>query len=293
MRHYSLNYIYNLSLRYIYRSLNLRPASYPYISGDTFRQIASYKLESSKKKSPYKIKKYDILFVESEKLKYFFTEIAPSIKNRFILISHNGDTNITDDYKTYLKSEKIIHWFAQNCLITDPKITPIPIGLENKWFHLHGKPKYFDSLKLKPTNKKTQIFYKFSVATNVKERTSALDTLNKHPLAVSYNEWREPLAYLKTLQKYKFVLSPPGNGVDCIRTWEAMYLDTVPILKRDSMSQYFYDCGLPIMLVDEWSDLLHLTEKELDDKYDILSTRFSCEALKTQYWITKILSKIQ
>jgi hypothetical protein len=59
--------------------------------------------------------------------------------------------------------------------------------------------------------------------------------------------------YLFTMQQYKFVLSPVGNGVDTHRTWEALMAGSIPIVEssvRDSM----YD-GLPVLIVKSWSDL--------------------------------------
>ncbi|CAF4378106.1 unnamed protein product, partial [Adineta steineri] len=38
-----------------------------------------------------------------------------------------------------------------------------------------------------------------------------------------------PSIYMRNRQ-YPFWLSPRGNGLDCHRTWEALYLDTIPIV---------------------------------------------------------------
>ena len=65
-----------------------------------------------------------------------------------------------------------------------------------------------------------------------------------------------PLEYRKALSESKFVLSPAGNGYDCHRTWEAMYLGAIPILRRANWP--FTNKSLPVLLVDEWDDLLGL-----------------------------------
>ncbi len=46
----------------------------------------------------------------------------------------------------------------------------------------------------------------------------------------------------------KFVLSPPGFGEDCYRTWEAVLLGAVPIVRRSPLQQ-LYD-GAPVVVVD-------------------------------------------
>lgn len=48
--------------------------------------------------------------------------------------------------------------------------------------------------------------------------------------------------------KSKFVLSPPGFGEDCYRTWEAVLLGAVPIVRRSPLQQ-LYD-GAPVVVVD-------------------------------------------
>lgn len=290
MRHYSVNYIYNAVFRNIYSTLNLRPSSYPYISGDSFRSTADHYFEGDAALDPKKVADSDIIFVESKNLKRFFTEVEPHIQASFVLISHNSDTNITEEYRPFLASKFLIHWFAQNCLIKDKKITPLPIGLENKWFHLHGLPNYFEKLRGSLTQKKTEMLYKFSAGTNPTERGAALEILKQQKLAYTYTDWREPFEYLKTLKQYKFVASPSGNGEDCHRTWEAMYLGTIPIVKRTHVTEYFYSCGLPLLLLDNWEDILLLTEENLEEKYEVLKQRFGSEALWLSYWNQKILS---
>lgn len=293
MRHYSVNYLYHVAVRHLHMAFELRPSSYPYISGDSIRTVAQHYFEGDRSLDPAKVCDLDIIFVEAKNIKRFFTDIEPNIKAYFILVTHNSDTNITDEYRPYIQSKFLIHWFAQNCLIKDSKMSPLPIGLENKWFHLHGLPKYYEEIKLESVTKKTQMLYKFSTITNPTERGLALETLKKHPLAITYDDWREPLPYLRTLSQYKFVVSPPGNGVDCIRTWEAMYLGTIPIVKKSVLTEYFYDCGLPLLLIEDWEEVLQLTKETLDKKYDIIKPRFTCEALWVEYWINKILDKTQ
>jgi hypothetical protein len=61
-----------------------------------------------------------------------------------------------------------------------------------------------------------------------------------------------PKEYRKKLSMSKFVISPPGNGIDCHRTWESMYFGAVPIVRED-----FWPFGseLPVLPVQKWSDI--------------------------------------
>eukprot|EP00581_Thalassiosira_minuscula_P011257 CAMPEP_0183725922 /NCGR_PEP_ID=MMETSP0737-20130205/21903_1 /TAXON_ID=385413 /ORGANISM="Thalassiosira miniscula, Strain CCMP1093" /LENGTH=356 /DNA_ID=CAMNT_0025957093 /DNA_START=32 /DNA_END=1099 /DNA_ORIENTATION=- len=53
--------------------------------------------------------------------------------------------------------------------------------------------------------------------------------------------------------QYKFMLSPRGVGLDCYRTWEALYLGMIPVVKTSTLDSMYQ--GLPVLIVDEWSDL--------------------------------------
>lgn len=283
----NLKKVYHGLLRKISRLLRLHPTSSPYISGDTFRNLANHIHDMDSSVDPTLIKNNDIVFVQAPRMQEFFSLINPKIQNPYILITHNGDQNITSDYLPYL-TENIKHWFAQNCLVSHPKITPIPIGLENKWYFLHGIPSYYNKLKKTKTAKQYKILYKFSVATNPTERGQALITLEKHPLAETYADWRESWKYLNTLNDLAFVASPAGNGEDCHRTWEAMYLGTIPILKRNPMSEYFHSLGLPIVLISDWSELNRMTQKDLCELYEKVAPKLLSKVLWFDFWFKKI-----
>lgn len=273
--------------RRLARACKWHPTSSPYISGDTFRLLAQHILDMDSTIEPAKVRDGDIVFVQSFQTMEYFKTIHPYITAKYILITHNGDENITSKHATNI-DDRIQHWFAQNCLIDHPKITPLPIGVENKWYFQHGIPKYFDSLRSNPQDKKFRMLYKFSVSTNPSARGNALQILENHPLTETFNDWREPYAYLSTLQKYAFVVSPPGNGEDCIRTWEAMYLGTIPIVQRSVDTAYFDSLELPILLVDNYQELNQWDENTLKDIYATIKVRFETSALWADYWLKLI-----
>ena len=102
-------------------------------------------------------------------------------------------------------------------------------------------------------------------------------------------EWTtNPKRYLEILTSYKFVASPPGNGLDAPRQWQAMYVGVVPIVKRSVAMDYFRGLNLPMWVIDDWRDLTVLSEKDLAGKYDEIITAASREPLFLDYWIKKI-----
>ena len=51
--------------------------------------------------------------------------------------------------------------------------------------------------------------------------------------------------------RYEFVLSPPGVGIDCHRTWEILFFGGIPIVESSSLDSLFDD--LPVVIVKDTS----------------------------------------
>jgi hypothetical protein len=65
--------------------------------------------------------------------------------------------------------------------------------------------------------------------------------------------------------KSLYTLSPRGNGEDCHRFYEAIYLDSIPIVKRtNSVFDKLYNV-FPCLIVNDWSEV---TETLLTEKID-------------------------
>ena len=69
------------------------------------------------------------------------------------------------------------------------------------------------------------------------------------------------------LSKYKFNLCPHGNGIDTHRIWETLLVNSIPVLLNTSFAQNFKEIGVPMLLVNKWEDLLHLSVAELNNFY--------------------------
>lgn len=59
--------------------------------------------------------------------------------------------------------------------------------------------------------------------------------------------------YLRDMLTYKFVLSPPGNGLDTHRTWEALLMGAIPVVESSPMDSLFE--GLPVVILSSWQDM--------------------------------------
>ena len=86
---------------------------------------------------------------------------------------------------------------------------------------------------------------------------------------------------------YSFIISPFGHGFDCIRTFEALCLGCIVIMKKSFLDIIYEE--LPVLLVDEWTDI----NKELLDKtlIEFSNKTFNYEKLKMKYWIDIVMSQ--
>jgi hypothetical protein len=89
------------------------------------------------------------------------------------------------------------------------------------------------------------------------------------------------------MKQSMFVLSPPGNGLDCHRTWEAMLLRVIPIVESNELDPLFSD--LPVLIVKDLKavdeELLHATLEQFAHK------DFNMEKIFMQYWKQLLKSK--
>ena len=265
-----------------YLGARLRFSSFPYITGDTLRNYANHIFDDIKKFNPLKVKEGDKIFVKADMVEDFFKNVDPEIQNNYYLFSHNSDAVIDENYKNLL-SEKVLYWFAQNLdFNVSDNVLPIPIGLENRWYQRNGKLKPINKVVMKPIKKNLLILSAFNSKTN-KIRKDVKDYAEKIEFITQLNS-TEKIKYLNHLSRSKFNLCPEGNGLDTHRIWESLIFNCIPIVINSSFSKNFIQLGIPLLVLDDWSELLLLKKNDLNifyDKYaDINMGKFS----KFDYW---------
>ena len=81
-----------VNFREIYHYLDYKPL----INGDTFRNFQIIFLMKLKSFNPKSVKSKDVIFVNADLLRFKdFEIIHPKISNRYILITHNSDREIS------------------------------------------------------------------------------------------------------------------------------------------------------------------------------------------------------
>lgn len=253
-----------------------------YIHGDKFSELGQYKIDTNDFIiDSNRLKQNMLVYVKTDKILDFFDQVK-DLPYNYIIITHNSDHNITEEIYKH-KPKNILHWFAQNCLVPYNDVTPIPIGLERPGVGGSGDINVLKRNIVSSSLEKNILCYTaFSPSTNPEAR-------NFHKREWEYREIERVSFedYINKLSKSRFTLAPPGNGHDCHRTWEALYLGTIPIVIDSECNRGFKN----VLRVDSFnsiklnSETLLATWFEYEGKIDTSELRFS-------YWKKLILDKV-
>ncbi len=245
-------------------------------------------------KIPNSIKNAKIIFVYTQLLDSFFSYIYPSLQQRFILITHNSDYSISKKYNKYLNDNKILKWYGQNCVTSHPKLIPLPIGIaNNRW--PHGDEKLLREViqNNRERKKKNKAFANFKIKTNRKYRQKVYDIIENNKFVIKKKR-KGYYKYLEDFAGFKYSIVPKGNGQDCHRLWESLYLDIIPIIDDNKLFKNFTTGiweGTPIILIKDWKKF---SEKFVikEERKMIIKNKWR-EKLDFKYWQNLIETDIK
>ena len=193
------------------------------------------------------------IFVYTHLVSSFLERVLPRLEHRFVLITHNSDHGVDERFRPALNDPRITHWFAQNVAMRHPKLTPLPIGVANAQWP-HGDLGTLLSVAATAAGPRRDLVYaNFDTRTNPSVRVPLLQRLQDRSCIWSGPPRAYP-EYLSEMAGFRWVISPPGNGIDCHRTWEACYLGVTPVVARTAHGALLHD-GLPIAQLETLGDL--------------------------------------
>lgn len=221
-----------------------------YINGDHGRPKVDCSAKSLINKQILEIQKArpSIIFVYGHDITKFL-ENMHQIDHCFKLITHNSDIGIQPEYTHYADDDKLLSWFGQNNNTNHPKITSLPIGIARKKYP-HGDTAVLSTVSR--NHKKTNLVYKnFDISTSPLQRQE-IDIITRNNNIIMAPKV-DICTYWNNISQSVFCISPPGNGIDCHRIWESLYLKTIPVVQYHPTLQQFKD--LPILFVENWEEV--------------------------------------
>eukprot|EP01013_Petalomonas_cantuscygni_P009829 TRINITY_DN2274_c0_g1_i1.p1 TRINITY_DN2274_c0_g1~~TRINITY_DN2274_c0_g1_i1.p1 ORF type:complete len:483 (-),score=78.88 TRINITY_DN2274_c0_g1_i1:23-1471(-) len=194
----------------------------------------------------------------------FVKHVLPSMTRPFTLVTTDGDNaqpSAVAGYERLLEHPNLVAWYVQNYDGTGhPKLRGVPIGFD---LHTpHPKFRQFDAgfaqareVRQRHLGRPRTFGVLFdAMGTSHGERWVAAQQLECTP---HMHFGRMPPTDLwEEYGTWTFGVSPRGNGLDCHRTWEMIYMGMVPIVKSSSIDVLFD--GLPVLIVKEWRDVCRL-----------------------------------
>lgn len=222
----------------------------------------------------------------------------------FVLVTGDSDTSIqrskcpaaalsNRQLNVLLEHPLLTAWYAQNLAAEHPKLHNLPIGLDyhtltarrsHPWGAFQTPLEQEETLRQLMrsaqtlASRKLQAYCNWHHAAHRGDRTQVIETVQ--PDLAYY----EP-AHLPRLQSWQkntqflFTLSPFGEGMDCHRTWEALFLGSAPIVRKTSLAPLFE--GLPVVQVEDWAEvttqrLQQAREWLLEETFDFSKLFLSC-----------------
>lgn len=217
------------------------------------------------------------IFCKTDFIVDLFSQLNKS-RGPYNLITHHSDYPITEEM-FFLKPRCIKKWFALNPVYEHPDLISLPLGLKTHAGY-YVEPQYmtewfaYNINRLREITKTENIYCNWNI-TNI-ERNKITTHLDKNNITYTYNNNLPFYEYVERMAKHKFVISPPGNGIDCHRTWEALYVGCIPIVIKNKIYDSWSD--LPILQVEDYSKV---TQSILEE----FKTRtFNLTKLTMEYW---------
>lgn len=251
-------------------------------------------------------------------IEFFSKNVLPFIQYKFVIIGFYGDSTFPfecngwssdeqlkrgNNFELIINNKYFLHWFSINKIIPDDeKFTSIPYGLDywqllnSNNFNLDFQRRIIkdqDDILCNITNNSLHFskrIPKIFANWHLNKTDSRHGNYRRHlqsiiPNNIIYYDSNRPrYSYWEECVKYAFVISPHGNGLDCIRTWESLCLGCIVIVKKSAIDNLYDD--LPVLVVDEWNDINDkLLYKTI---YEFSNRSFNMEKLTMNYWIDKI-----
>ena len=238
------------------------------------------------------------------------------IPKPFILVSGGGDCecpnqifDTDEEFQNFINSPNIVHWFCQNVLIKHPKITPIPLGLDYETIMYYTHIRNDRGPKMTPLEQENQImelrknispfweripicYGNFQYLLSTKYGSDRVDAIRKIPKNLIYYDSKSVRqTTFKNQTNFAFVVSPFGQDYECIRTWEALCLGCIVILKTSPIDSIYAD--LPVLIINDWNEI---TQPFLESAIERFKQKhqngeFNYEKLTKKYWSLLIQQK--
>ena len=222
-----------------------------------------------------------VVFCKTDYIFVLLEECKNNIYNKYVIVTHHSDYSINQHIMSKAPPN-VVKWFGINIDYDDPILESIPLGsASSTWIGVREYAEVQDSpefVLIEENDKEKEfenlVYLDFGIHTNPSHRREVhnyfkdKDWVTTKPCDIplseyeSSNHFNKMEQYYQNIYNHKYVVSPLGNGLDCGRVWQSIYLGTIPIIPRHLNIDFYTD--LPILIYD---DLEMITEQFLEEEY--------------------------
>lgn len=277
--------------------------------------VLTYKVD----KDNIKQRKTPSIYINMASLEFFCNNILPKVAAPIVLITGDSDIPLPNSkfnvtfIKRLLSHPMIKRWYCQNLCYETDNLHPLPIGMDyhtlsfmERWGEKKAssmaQEEQLVSIKDKSKpfwERKIQCYVNFKGCIKHEDgtlveyadiRQEAIDRIDPNLSFIDVKKVSRSESWTRQTE-YAFVVSPPGNGLDCHRTWEALNLGCIPIIIRvkfTAESEWQFSCydELPVLIVDKWEDI---TQDLLDKTItEFREKEFNYDKLTLKYWVDEV-----
>ncbi|WP_218122749.1 hypothetical protein [Propionivibrio dicarboxylicus] len=249
----------------------------------------------------------DSVYVCTDALKNFADNFLSQIHSPFVLLSGDSDQPISEAFlsdpslRSLLDDPRLIGWYAQNLATTHDKLHPLPIGLD--YHTMWERPGFWGITAISPVAQENALinilaqspefnrrymtaYCNWHFALHRGDRQECFEKSDKTSCFFEPNAIPRHSSWMRQAE-CMFVASPEGAGMDCHRTWEALCLGCIPIVKRNPLAPLFAD--LPVLIIDDWS----LLNRDTMQAYasETYAKKFDFSTLFRTYWNETVAGK--
>lgn len=204
------------------------------------------------------------------------------------------------NYKNFLNHKNCVSVFSENWLgDPHPKLEIMPIGIdsndiksgkEKSLIEISKTIKNVEDKPLRVLSNATLVTYPNPKSKYRDDRQNLLDNCSDNPFIDFWKERKDYKETFKMHDNYAFECCPEGNGIDTFRFYEAILLNTIPIVRRNPLSP-MYEKHFPCLIVDKWEDINEqLLKKSLEKNKNKFKDKSYCYM---DYWKKYIENKIE
>ena len=197
----------------------------------------------------------DVVFCKIDEVLRFFESLRLT-RRRVILVTGQGDYPCDAFRQKYLP-KNVVHWFGTNVTHAHPRVTAFPLGLGSPLSPTTLTEEAIVTRRGDHLPREKWLYVNFRPETNLAVRGPVFDHFRNS--RCDWITFQAPLDrgsnfnFLDEIMRHRFVLCPPGNGVDTHRMWEALLAEAIPVVLRSQAITPFE--SLPILFVDDYREV--------------------------------------